>query len=67
MLALPRDAFAAASVNDAGGDWTERFWRLCGGNVKILATTPNLPGWLRAQSQYSIWQRNNRWILHLGA
>jgi hypothetical protein len=64
MLALPRDAFAAASVNDGGGDWTERFWRLCGGDVKILSATPNLPGWLRAQSDYSIWQRNNRWILH---
>jgi hypothetical protein len=30
---------------------------------EILSATANLPGWLRAQSDYSIWQRNNRWIL----
>ena len=35
MLALPRDAFAAASVNDAGGGWTERY----GGSTTAARST----------------------------
>ena len=66
MLALPRDDFAAASVNDAGGAWTERYRRLHDrSEVKVLAHSAELPAWLRARGDdYSIWQRNNRWILH---
>ncbi|MGY1670309.1 tetratricopeptide repeat-containing protein [Geodermatophilus sp. SYSU D00710] len=65
MLAIPRDSFAAASVNDAGAQWTERFRRLCNrGAVKVLSDSAELPGWLRVRGDYSIWQRNTRWILH---
>ena len=65
MLALPRDAFAAASVNDGGALWTERFRRQCErGDVKLLSDSAELPAWLRARGDYSIWQRNTRWILH---
>jgi hypothetical protein len=65
MLALPRDAFAAASVNDAGAQWTERYRRLYDRlNVKVLSDSAELPGWLRTKGNYSIWQRNTRWILH---
>ena len=65
LLALPRDAFAAASVEDAGPEWIERYRALCGRlDVKTLANSETLPSWLAARDDYSIWQRNNRWILH---
>jgi len=32
--------------------------------INVLADDPELPGWLRARGDYSIWQRNDRWILH---
>jgi hypothetical protein len=65
MLAIPRDLFAAAWVNEAGGRWTERFRQLCDqGAVQILSTGATLPTWLRMRKNYSIWQRSTRWILH---
>ena len=65
MLAQPREGFAAASVNGAGAAWTERYWALCDSNeVKVLTESTDLPGWLRVRDDYSIWQRNTRWILH---
>jgi hypothetical protein len=64
MLALPRDEFAAASVNDAGAEWTERYRRLADrSEVQVLSNSTELPGWLRSKDDYSIWERNNRWIL----
>jgi hypothetical protein len=65
LLALPRDAFAAASVADAGPDWLERFRILTEHlTVKFLSNSTELPRWLAAREDYSIWQRNNRWTLH---
>ena len=65
MLAQPREGFAAASVNDAGAAWTERYRALCDSSeVKVLAEGTDLPGRLRVRGDYSIWQRNTRWILH---
>jgi hypothetical protein len=54
-----------ASVTDAGPDWVERYralWQKL--DVKVLAQTEDLPDWLAVRDDYSIWQRNNRWILH---
>jgi hypothetical protein len=65
LLALPRDAFAAASVADAGPNWVDRYralWQRL--DVKVLSQTEALPDWLAVRDDYSIWQRNNRWILH---
>src|SRR5206468_9562686 len=63
-----RDAYVAASVQDAGPHWVERF-------DCLLATLPSrtlgnsqgsldLPRWLRHAQQYSVWERSNRWMLH---
>jgi hypothetical protein len=30
----------------------------------VLARTKDLPGWLRHRDSYSIWQRNNLWMLN---
>jgi hypothetical protein len=65
LLALPRDAFAVESVQDAGPDWMERFRMLCETlDVKVLAQSKQLPDWLAARDGYTIWERNNRWLLH---
>lgn len=65
FLAGPRDPFVAASVADAGGSWVARFDRLLGTRpVRVLGDRLDLPSWLVARSDYSVWQRNNLWILH---
>ena len=66
LLAMPPPAFAAASVADGGPDWMERFRQLC---EQLEPTEPlsqdgELPDWLAARDDYSIWERNNRWTLH---
>ena len=64
-LALPRDAYVKESVAPAGPDWVERFDRLLARLPhRELASTPELPRWLRERPGYGIWQRNNRWLLH---
>jgi hypothetical protein len=63
-LALPQDAYRAASVADGGAQWVERFQRLCQVNKPIiLADADELPRWLRAKAGYTIWQRSNLWML----
>jgi hypothetical protein len=65
LLALPRDQFAVESVQDAGPDWMERYRTLCEAlAVKVLADSTELPRWLAARDGYSVWERNNRWLLH---
>jgi hypothetical protein len=65
LLALPRDQFAVESVQDAGPDWMERYRNLCETlDVKVLAPSAELPDWLAPQDGYTIWERNNRWLLH---
>ncbi len=63
-LALPQDAYRAASVADGGAQWVERFQHLCEVNKPILLTDADeLPRWLRAKNGYTIWQRANLWML----
>lgn len=65
-LALPRDGFVKASVADAGPGWVDRFDRLLAAlPSRVLAASDELPRWLRgaSRSDYSIWQRNNLWLL----
>tara|TARA_R110002020_G_scaffold259768_2_gene473697 strand:+ start:29040 stop:31028 length:1989 start_codon:yes stop_codon:yes gene_type:complete len=64
-LALPREKFIVASVQFAGPQWVERFNKLY--NLlpaQVLSETKELPQWLKAQENYTIWERNNRWILN---
>ena len=64
FLALPQDQFAAASVVHGGPDWVERYWRLTQQlDTRVLSQSKELPRWLRAKTDYSIWQRNNLWML----
>ena len=77
-LALPADQFIQASVAPAGSGWVERFRRLYqekldqqSGNIlpsstawRVLADSKDLPRWLQDKLDYTIWQRNNLWMLH---
>ncbi|MEJ7766630.1 MAG: tetratricopeptide repeat-containing protein [Chitinophagaceae bacterium] len=64
-LALPRDQFVAESVSFAGPKWIERFDRLFQTLPwQILSQTKDLPGWLKKKENYSIWERNNLWMLN---
>lgn len=64
-LAVPRGPFVAASVAPGGPVWVERFEaaydRL---PRRELATSEQLPRWLRGKPGYDIWQRSNLWMLH---
>jgi hypothetical protein len=31
---------------------------------RVLQTTEELPRWLRTKKDYTVWQRNNLWVLH---
>ena len=63
-LALPPPLFCARSVQHAGPAWVERYNRLCERlSPRVLSEREELPRWLAARGDYSIWQRNNLWML----
>jgi hypothetical protein len=68
LLASSRDTFVRASVADAGPSWIFRFDRLAETlETRYLVdaqTGLELPPWLRAVPDYSIWDRSNLWLLH---
>jgi Tetratricopeptide Repeats-Sensor len=64
-LALPPDQFINASVRSSDPQWVERFWRLRRqAPVRVLAESRDLPRWLQEKPDYSIWHRNNLWMLY---
>lgn len=64
-LALPREQFLVESVEFAGPEWIERFNRLYKKLPKrVLSPTKELPKWLQKKPDYSIWERNNLWMLN---
>lgn len=69
-LALPREDYIVESVQSGGPQWVERFSRIYNKKkeakeMRELATSQDLPAWLAGRAdQYSIWQRNNLWMLH---
>lgn len=64
-LALPREQYLFESVQFAGANWVERFNQLYKNlNKKILSETKELPKWLQKKLNYSIWERNNLWLLY---
>ncbi len=59
-LALPAEEFAKASVLDAGGDWGDRYYAL------LKKRPPHILAETEKDSDLTVWQRNNLWILHRG-
>lgn len=65
FLVLPREQFIVESVEFAGAKWVDRFDELYQKLPRrILAKTKELPKWLQAKPGYSIWERNNLWMLN---
>ncbi len=71
-LAIPPREYVRKSVQKAGPEWVERFWKLyerhqAQKQVRVLSDAADegeyLPAWLREKPDYSIWQRNNLWML----
>ena len=74
-LAIEPQIYVNTSVNKAGPSWVKRFWDLHKAHVernqmRILSHATDvtndieyLPAWLRDKPNYSIWQRNNLWML----
>jgi Tetratricopeptide Repeats-Sensor len=63
-LPFPADAYVAASVQDAGPAWIDRFHRLAQRlPTRVLQDSEALPVWLRRRPAYTIWDRNNLWML----
>jgi tetratricopeptide (TPR) repeat protein len=65
-LALPPEEYVRQSVAPAGGEWIRRFWAVKDRfpAAPVLARGIELPGWLQHRTDYSIWQRNNLWMLN---
>jgi hypothetical protein len=64
FLAVTKDKFVDESVRHGGPVWVERFNRLCERvPPRVMGGSTELPVWLRSQKGYSIWQRNNLWML----
>ena len=74
-LAFPPQPYVRSSVQKAGPQWVERFWKLYNAraaekNVRVLSeavevgdASERLPAWLRAKPGYGIWERTNLWLL----
>jgi hypothetical protein len=64
-LALPRDEYVKESVQDGGPQWVDRFDELSSRLPKReLGSAKALPRWLQGKPDYTIWQRNNLWMLY---
>lgn len=64
-LALPEKEYAARSVSSAGPEWTRHYYDLLQKTpVRILQPSQDLPKWLAHRTDYTVWQRNNIWMLH---
>lgn len=68
-LAMPPAEFINASVRvDGAPGWIDRFHAIrqrceAGGRLHLLGTGADLPDWLSPLPDYSIWERNNRWMM----
>jgi hypothetical protein len=65
FLALPESDYAVESVNSAGPEWTRRYYQLLEKTpFRVLQPSKELPKWLAHRADYTVWQRNNLWMLH---
>jgi hypothetical protein len=65
FLALPREKFIQESVEFGGVEWIERFDKLFNKlRKRYLSQNKELNKWLQRKENYSIWERNNLWMLN---
>lgn len=64
LLPFSKSEFIRESVAFAGPQWQQRFQALYNAlNTIHLSEKEELPKWLQKQQDYSIWERNNKWLL----
>jgi tetratricopeptide repeat protein len=64
FLALPIAQFQSESVERGGERWVARFAKLCQAkSPRILQSSLAPPAWLAGNKRYSIWERNNLWMM----
>jgi hypothetical protein len=64
-LAIPRDEYVRESVRDGGTQWVDRFNELYQRlPLRELGKSKELPRWLQSKPDYTVWQRNNLWMLY---
>jgi SMODS and SLOG-associating 2TM effector domain 1/Protein of unknown function (DUF4231)/Tetratricopeptide Repeats-Sensor len=65
FLPVPERAYRTTAVSGQASRWADRYHAALRNAAKVftLAGTEALPGWLQTRAGYSVWQRNNRWIL----
>lgn len=64
-LAMSRDDYVKESVREGGSQWVDRFDELYRHLPRReLGKSKELPRWLQSKPSYTIWQRNNLWMLY---
>jgi hypothetical protein len=66
LLPVPELIYRATALSRQAARWTERYHAALrrADEVRILARSNTMPGWLATRPDYDIWQRSNRWTLH---
>jgi hypothetical protein len=63
-LVIPPAEFQRESVARGGPGWETRYQELCEkGAPRVLQSSLALPNWLINKPQYTVWIRNNLWML----
>ena len=61
---MPEADYVRESVADSGPGWVDRFHAICDRVTPFVLTDDGeVPKWV-GRDDYSIWQRNNLWVLH---
>lgn len=66
LLPVPELIYRSTALSRQASRWADRYHAALRNatQVRTLARTDTVPGWLLARPNYSTWQRNNRWVLH---
>jgi hypothetical protein len=66
LLPVPELVYRATAMSRQASRWAERYHAALrrATEVRTLARSHAMPGWLATRPDYDTWQRSNRWILH---
>ncbi|SDD47842.1 hypothetical protein SAMN05660690_4315 [Geodermatophilus telluris] len=66
LLPVPELVYRATALSRQASRWAERYHTALrrAAEVRTLARSHTMPGWLATRPDYDTWQRSNRWVLH---
>ncbi|MEX5716965.1 tetratricopeptide repeat-containing protein [Geodermatophilus maliterrae] len=66
VLPVPELVYRATALSRQASRWAERYHTALrrAAEVRTLARSHTMPGWLATRPDYDTWQRSNRWVLH---